>query len=62
MVELLIIVFGAVLYGVWVLLDRPALRSTRRQLTRHGLRLGALVAVAVLLLCIAYNVPSINLL
>ncbi len=59
---LLIVVALAVIYGLWNMANPIERRQGARLITRHGLRLGALLAVALALLALAYYIPSTNIL
>jgi uncharacterized membrane protein YdjX (TVP38/TMEM64 family) len=59
---LLLIVLLAAGYGVWQLLDPQERNQAARLITRHGLRLGALVLVVLVLVALAYHLPSTNIL
>lgn len=59
---LLLIVLLAAGYGVWQFLDPKERGQAARLITRHGLRLGALVLVLLALVALAYYLPSTNIL
>lgn len=59
---LVLIVTLCLAYGAWHLIPRPWRHEGLRLLSRHGLRLGALVLLIVALLALAYNIPSISIL
>lgn len=59
---LLVVVVIVALYGAWHLVSPIERRHGIRLITRHAMRLGAVIGVAVALLAFAYYVPSTNLL
>lgn len=59
---LLLIALLAAGYGVWQFLDPAERAQAARLVTRHGLRLGALVLVLLALAALAYYLPSTNVL
>ena len=59
MKHLLVILFMVVLgYALWATTDKPARKSALQLITRHGLRLGGLVLIVLLLLAAAVNLPA----
>lgn len=63
MKHLLFVVIGVVVsYGLWQVISPIERRHASRVIARHGLRLGALLMVALLLLALAYYIPSSNIL
>lgn len=59
---LLIVVALALVYGLWNMANPMQRSQWTRLVARHGLRFGALLAVALALLALAYYTPSINIL
>jgi uncharacterized membrane protein YdjX (TVP38/TMEM64 family) len=59
---LLLIVLLVLGYGAWQFFDHKERSQAARLVTRHGLRLGALVLVLLALVASAYYLPSTNLL
>lgn len=63
MKHLLLIIVALVLgYALWTMSDRPARKAASQFVTRHGIRLGFLVLVVLLLVVAAANLPSTQLL
>lgn len=62
MKHLLLALFVAVVgYAFWVLSDRRERMVAMRHITRHALRLGAIVLILVLLLLAATQLPSTSI-
>lgn len=59
---LLVVVVLVVIYSLWSAADPTERRRGARLITRHGLRLGALLVVVLALLALAYYIPSTNIL
>lgn len=59
---LLIIVVLVVGYVAWSVSDKYARRSASKFITRHGLRLGFMLAVALIMVLAAANLPSTQIL
>lgn len=59
---LLVIVALVVIYAGWQLSNPLERRRGLRLITRHGLRLGALLLAALALVALAYFLPSTNIL
>lgn len=63
MKHLLILLVGVVLaYTAWTLADKGARKTAMRSITYHGIRLGFLILVLLLLMSAAYYMPSSSLL
>lgn len=58
---LLVLVASVGIYAAWVLSDKATRDSTMREVTRHGIRLGFIVIVLLLLLFAAVQLPSTSL-
>ncbi len=58
---LLILVAVVCGYGFWQFADRRARAVATRVITKHTLRLGALILVLILLLLAATQLPSTNI-
>lgn len=52
----------AVGYVLWHIADPTERREGVRFLTRHGLRLGALLLLLLVIVALAYHLPSTNIL
>lgn len=59
---LLILVLLVFAYVAWTISDKSERKSASRFITKHGLRLGFLVLVVLLLVVAAVNLPSTPLL
>jgi hypothetical protein len=59
---LLLLVVVAVGYGAWNLASPIERRHGLRLITRHGIRLGSLVLLALALLAAAYYLPATGIL
>ncbi|WP_421883170.1 hypothetical protein [Methylibium sp.] len=59
---LLILIVAVVVYAAWNLASPIERRHGARLITRHALRLGAIVAVVLLLLAAAYYLPATGIL
>lgn len=55
---LLLLIASVGIYALWVLSDKATRKSTMREVTRHGIRLGFIVIVLLLLLLAAVHLPS----
>lgn len=55
---LVLIITVVLVYAGWMLADKPARRAATRQVTRHGLRLLALIVGVLLLLAGAYHLTA----
>lgn len=63
MQHLLLILLVAVLgYVLWAVADKYARKAGLHFITHHGLRLGGLVLLVLLLLAAASHLPAINIL
>jgi hypothetical protein len=58
---LLVLVLTVVGYAFWVLSDKRERAIAVRHITRHGLRLGFIVLILVLLLLAATQMPSTSI-
>lgn len=58
----LLLVLIVVGYAAWTMSDKYARRAAMQGITRHGLRLGALILVALLLVAAATKLTSTPLL
>jgi hypothetical protein len=59
---LILIILAVVIYFAWNMADKKELAFARKFVTKHGVRLGAIIAILVALLAAAYYIPSTNLL
>jgi hypothetical protein len=59
---LLLVVLLVAGYGTWHIISPLERRHGLRLITRHGLRLGALVLLLLALVALAYHLPSTNIL
>lgn len=59
---LLVIVLLVGYYAAWQITNPLERRRGLRLITRHGLRLGALLLIALALVALAYFLPSTNIL
>lgn len=59
---LLLIVVAVLVYVIWQVAPTAERRSAMRLVTKHGLRLGAIVLGILLLLMLSVYLPSTNLL
>lgn len=62
MKHLLLLIFASVVaYAAWVLSDKDARKIAMREITQHGIRIGFIVAVILLMVAAAANLPSTSL-
>lgn len=53
----LIILLVVIVYAAWQFMPKTTRRTAAREVTRHGIRLGALVAIVLALAAAAYYLP-----
>ena len=58
---LIVLVFVVAGYAAWVLADKRERMVAMRHITRHGLRLGFILLILVLLLLAATQLPSTSI-
>lgn len=58
---LLLLFLSVAVYAAWVLSDKTARETAMREITRHGIRIGFIVVVLLLLVFAAANLPSTSL-
>lgn len=62
MKHLLLLLFVSVaVYAAWVLSDKTARNTAMREITRHGIRIGFIVIILLLLVLAAVHLPSTSL-
>lgn len=59
---LLLVVLVVAVYAVWTLADPKARRVAIKSITQHAFRIGFFIGILLLLVVVAANVPSTQLL